>query len=492
MENKTDLVLVNPGARSGTYGKLGPSLAGVEPPLWCGLLASFVRQKGYTVKIIDADAENLSPDETAGRVFEENPLLVNIVVMGTNPSASSTPKMVITRQLITDIKDRKQDVKIVLSGIHPSALPEKTLNEERADFISCGEGFYTAVDLLGTLKKSPSNPERVRGLFYREGGRIVSNPSAPLIDNPDDLPFVAWDLLPMEKYRAHNWHCFENIEHRSPYAAIYTSFGCPYKCGYCNIHAMYNDEAGIRYRSPEKVVEEIGVLVERYNVKNLKIADELFVLNKKRVEKICGLIVDRKYNLNMWAYARIDTVDERILRKLKKAGVNWLCYGIESASEKVREGVSKKIRQSKIEDVIRMTEDAGIYILGNFIFGLPDDDMETMNETLELAERLNCEYVNFYTAMAYPGSALYRDSVTRGIKLPDRWDGYAQLSKETLPLPTKYLSGEEVLRFRDEAFTRYFNRPEYLDMIGNRFGSKIVQHIKEMMKNSIERKYVSK
>ena len=154
--------------------------------------------------------------------------------------------------------------------------------------------------------------------------------------------------------------------------------------------------------------------------------------------------------------------------------------------------MSKKIRQSKIEDVIRMTEDAGIYILGNFIFGLPDDDMETMNETLELAERLNCEYVNFYTAMAYPGSALYRDSVTRGIKLPDRWDGYAQLSKETLPLPTKYLSGEEVLRFRDEAFTRYFNRPEYLDMIGNRFGSKIVQHIKEMMKNSIERKYVSK
>ncbi|MCM8821158.1 MAG: B12-binding domain-containing radical SAM protein, partial [Candidatus Omnitrophica bacterium] len=383
------------------------------------------------------------------------------------------------------------EIKIVLSGIHPSALPEKTLREERADYIAYGEGFYTILQLLKMLKgESCSKIDDIEGLFYRKNGEIVANKPAKLIKDIDSFPFVAWDLLPMEKYRAHNWHCFENIEKRSPYAAIYTSFGCPYHCSYCNIHAIYNQTPGIRYRSCEKVVEEIGLLVEKYNIRHLKIADELFVLNKKRVEKICNLIIEKGYKLNIWAYARIDTVDENILKKLKQAGVNWLCYGIESANEDVRKGVSKKIQQNKIEEVIKMTKDAGIYILGNFIFGLPDDNLETMEETLKMAERLNCEYVNFYVAMAYPGSNLYYEAIKKGIKLPYRWDGYAQLSSETLPMPTKYLKGEEVLKFRDEAFVRYFSREEYLNMINKKFGNKVVQHIKQMLENKIERKYI--
>lgn len=486
---KTDLVLVNPGAREEIYGKLGKTLAGIEPPLWCGLIAAFIRQKGYSVKIIDADAENLSPRKTAERIVKELPLLVNIVVMGTNPSASSTPKMGATRQLLGYLKKKNPDINIILSGIHPSSLPEKTLNEEKTDFVCRGEGFYTILELLTELNRKTRHFDKVRGLCYRKANSVIKTPPAPLVDDPDQLPFAAWDLMRMEKYRAHNWHCFEDIEHRSPYAVIYTSFGCPYHCSYCNIHAMYNDKPGIRYRLPEKVVEEIALLAEKYNVKNLKIADELFVINKKRVERICDMIIERGYDLNIWAYARIDTVDENILKKLKKAGVNWLCYGIESANEKVRSGVLKTIEQGKIEKIIAMTKASGISVIGNFIFGLPDDDFETMRETLNLAEKINCEYANFYAAMAYPGSKLYGEALAKGIKLPENWDGYAQLSENTLPLPTKHLSGEEVLSFRDKAFMEYFSRQEYLDMVESKFGKYIVNHITDMLKNTIERKY---
>ena len=490
MAQKLDLLLVNPGNRSRAYGKLGESLAGIEPPLWCGLMAGFIRGRGYSVKIIDAEAEGWNPEETAAKIAEFNPFLVNVVVMGTNPSASSTPKMTAAGETLSILKRVAPGVKTALSGLHPSSLPERTLREEKVDFVCRGEGFYTILELLEVLKSNRAVSEQeIKGLCYLRDGKMVAGEFPELVKDLDRLPFTTWDLLPMDKYRAHNWHCFQNLDRRDCYAAIYTSLGCPFCCSYCNIRALYNEKAGIRYRSPEKVVEEIGLLVENYRIRNLKIADELFVINEERVTKICDLIIERGYQLNIWAYARVDTVNKTLLRKLKKAGVNWLSFGIESASESVRDGVSKRITQEKIEKAVELTKTAGIYIMGNFIFGLPDDTMETMQETLSLAKRLNCEYVNFYAAMAYPGSKLYQDTVQRGIGLPENWYGYAQLSEEALPLPTKHLSGPEVLRFRDNAFYEYFSDPAYLQMAERKFGPKVVEHIAGMRKHKIKRSY---
>lgn len=482
-----DLLLLNVGNRQQAYGKLRKELAGIEPPIWCGLTAAFIRKYGYTVKIIDADLESFSPDEAATEVIKYNPLLVAIVVLGVNPSASSTPKMTAARQTLEALKAKSPEIRIILSGLHPSSLPQRTLEEEKADFVCAGEGFYTILDLLETLKKGVQLFDAIPGLWFRQEGKIVSTPPAPLV-NADELPFAAWDLLPMDKYRAHNWHCFGSLKQRSPYAVIYTSLGCPFNCSYCNIHALYNNKLGIRYRSPEKVVEEIGLLYRDYNVRNIKIADELFVINEERVNQICDLIIEKRYDLNMWAYARIDTVNGQILKKMKQAGINWLCFGIESANSRVRVGVSKLIVQEEIKKAVEMTKKAGIYILGNFIFGLPDDNMQTMQETLDLAKDLNCEYVNFYVAMAYPGSLLYSEAVKKGIKLPEFWDGYAQLAYETLPLPTRYVSAKDVLRFRDSAFIEYFSNPRYIESIRHIFGDNTVQHIKSMLEKKMTRK----
>lgn len=127
--------------------------------------------------------------------------------------------------------------------------------------------------------------------------------------------------------------------------------------------------------------------------------------------------------------------------------------------------------------------------MGNFIFGLPDDDMKTMRETLDMAKALNFEYINFYTAMAYPGSALYMEALKNDVRLPEVWHGYGQLGEDTLPLPTKYLSASEVLRFRDNAFKEYFSNPSYLIMIKGKFGQSVVEHIEGMLKHEIHRKY---
>jgi anaerobic magnesium-protoporphyrin IX monomethyl ester cyclase len=493
MKNKLDLLIIKPGNPKKIYGNLSNSFAAVEPPVLGGLVAGFIREKGYSVKIIDMETEGMDAEMVANRIFEIKPLLVNIVVAGPNPSASSTPLMGVTREVLNSINERNLNVKTILTGIHPSALPERTLREEKTDFVGKGESFYTALYLLEALKFNKNiEKQKIDGLwFLNEEGDLISNGWGKLVENLDEIPFIAWDLLDMKKYRSHNWHCFDDFNQRSPYAVIYTSLGCPYNCSYCNIRTLYDGKPGIRFRSPENVIKEIDLLVKSYNVKTIKFLDELFAINEERVDRICDLLIQRNYNLNIWAYARINTVNEKMLRKMKKAGINWLCYGIESGSKKVRTGVSKLgFEQDTIGKVVKMTKDAGIYILGNFIFGLPDDNLETMKETFNMAKELKCEYVNFYATMAYPGSKLYEDALRGGIKLPESWLGFAQLNEETLPLPTKHISGEEVLRFRDKAFKEYFANPDYLEMIEEKFGKDIVSHINEMLKHEINRKFI--
>ena len=117
--------------------------------------------------------------------------------------------------------------------------------------------------------------------------------------------------------------------------------------------------------------------------------------------------------------------------------------------------------------------------------------METMQETLNMAKKFNFEYVNFYVAMAWPGSKLYEEAVREGVRLPENWNGYAQLAEETLPLPTKYLTASQILKLRDRAFVEYFSNSRYLEIMEQKFGSEVIEHIKEMLKHKIQSKLLA-
>ncbi len=166
------------------------------------------------------------------------------------------------------------------------------------------------------------------------------------------------------------------------------------------------------------MLEQIDLLVQRYGVRNLKFADEMFVLNRKHVLAICEGIIRRKYDLNIWAYARVDTIKEDLLGPLRQAGFSWLALGIEAGDARVRTDVDKRFHQEEVFEVVQNIRAAGINVIGNYIFGLPEDDLETMQSTLDLAVELNCEFANFYTTMAYPGSALYKRALEQSTQLP--------------------------------------------------------------------------
>jgi radical SAM superfamily enzyme YgiQ (UPF0313 family) len=304
----------------------------------------------------------------------------------------------------------------------------------------------------------------------------------------------------MERYRAHNWHCLGGRD-RQPYASLYTTLGCPYHCSFCCIQAPFKsgERAAGRngsvntYRAwgPDAVLAQIDLLVNRYGVRNIKIADEMFVLNRRHVLGICDRIIERGYDLNIWAYTRVDTIKDDMLDKLKAAGFHWLAFGIEAGADRVRDNVDKGFAQEEVYAVLDRVRQAGINVIGNYIFGLPEDDRETMQATLDLATDLNCEFANFYSAMAYPGSPLYALAVRQGVPLPEQWTGYSQHSRDCLPLPTRYLPAREVLHFRDEAFLKYYTNPHYLKMIDRRFGAETAAHIRQMTEYRLERDLLS-
>ena len=149
--------------------------------------------------------------------------------------------------------------------------------------------------------------------------------------------------------------------------------------------------------------------------------------------------------------------------------------------------MDKAFSQEQVHAVVRQIQAAGINVIGNYIFGLPEDDRATMRATLDMALELKCEFANFYSAMAYPGSPLYDVAVRSGVPLPRRWSGYSQHSRDCLPLPTRYLPAHEVLRFRDEAFAIYFTDPGYLDMVRSRFGENTKRDILHMLGQRLER-----
>lgn len=489
-----DLLLINPGGQKKVYQELGQTLTAVEPPLWCRLSAGFSIDRGHTTDILDADALDLDAVSVAEIVFNRQPRLVVLAAYGHQPSAS-TQSMEHVRSICRAIKARSDGQRILITGVHAAALPIQTLKEEACDFVCNGEGPITIHQLLDALKNNLEVGPKIEGLAWRdEQGEIRNNPPAPLITNLEkDLHGNVWNLLPMDRYRAHNWQCFDDLTKRQPYASIYTSLGCPYKCHFCCINAPFGTNR-YRMREPSAVVAEIDHLRSRYGVQTFKIIDEMFVLNDRHVTAICEGLAAKDYaaDLNIWAYARVDTVKPERLTLLRSAGIRWLALGIESGSSHVRDGAQKSLTDNDIHETVRAIQNAGINVLGNFIFGLPDDDIESMRRTLVLAQSLRCEFANFYVAMAYPGSPLHQEAQENGWALPSSWSGYAQHSYDCQPLPSASLCPSEILAYRDEAFHIYFEDPDYLKMIEAKFGKDQRQHVEAMTQLRLQRRLLEK
>ncbi len=495
-----DIFFVHPNAAHKIYQDLSKDFSAIEPPIWAGMLASHSHQRGFSVDFLDCEALHLTDRESAQKIHEANPRLTCLVVYGQQPSASSQ-NMEGAVALAEEIKKINPRQKILFVGGHVAALPREVLERHPCvDFVCQNEGVYTISQLLKT--DLDQDLDKVLGLGFREDGQVILNGPMPIVAKehlPTELPGVAWDLLPLKQYRTALWHALPNGSQRQPFAALYTSLGCPMKCSFCMINIINRQEnefsdgsAVFRYWDPEFIIREFDFFA-RQGITNIKIADELFVLNANHFMRLCQLIIERGYKFNIWCYSRVDTVKPQFLETLKKAGVNYLALGIESGNTKVRKDVTKgRFEDVDIRSVVQRIRDHGINVAANYIFGLPEDNYETMQMTLDLAMEMCTEMANFYSAMAYPGSPLYGLARKEGWKLPETYAGFSQHSYDTQPLPTKYLSAEQVLEFRDKAWMKYHTNPRFLDLLRTKFGAKAAEETLRSTQIQLKRKILKK
>ena len=504
-----DALFVVPGNAKGVYQALSDDYSAIETPTWALLLAESCRSIGYNVKILDITAEKLSHKNAVDRIIEINPKFIVFVVYGQNVNAGTT-NMSGAVALSSFIKSNKINSPIIYIGSHVQALPIDALEKESSiDIICTNEGVYSLRSLLNLEKINPVALSKVKGIGYRDFDKVILTPAEKVVPQERldiDLPGYAWDLLPFEEkpfdlYRSPMWHAEYNFNQRSPYAAIQTSLGCQFKCEFCMINIINrddNDPIGVagnynsmRYWSTGFIIKEFDKLI-KMGVKTIRIVDEMFLLNPKYYIPLCEQLSERNKDdsLRMWAYSRIDTIRRPgILNLVRQAGIKWLALGIESGDKAIRLEVSKgKFDDVNISQVIKNVHDADIEVMANYIFGLPSDTKETMKKTFDLSKDLCTVGWNTYAAMALPGSQLYKTAIEKQYTLPEDYAGYSFHAYNTQPLPTEFLTPEEVLEYRDQCFTDYHLYEPFLRKIENKFGIDAVENIKIMTKVKLKRK----
>ena len=309
-----DVLFINPGIAKDVYQGLSTDYAGVGTPYWALLLSESCRSQGYQVGLMDILAEKLLREDAVERIKDLNPRLITICVYGENVN-SGTTQMSGAVKLANLLKEKGVDIPISFVGSHVQALPYKVLSEEpNIDIIFTNEGVYSLwnilkLDDLTNLDKL----ETIDGIgFIKDGKPYLTKPEriVPQERMDLDLPGYAWDLLPYKEkpfdlYRSPMWHAEYDHDKRSPYAALYTSLGCVFQCTFCMINILNRDdleETGVagnynkmRFWSPEFIINEFDKLNEM-GVKTIRIADEMFLLNRKYYLPLIKLLADRPYS----------------------------------------------------------------------------------------------------------------------------------------------------------------------------------------------------
>ncbi len=505
-----DVLFVNPDSSLDAYQELAKTYSAIEPPTWALLLAQSCRAKGFSCQILDCDAERLPLADAVRRIEEARARLVVFTIYGQNPNSGTTGMIGGTR-LAKALKQEQPRAKLCFVGSHTSALPREVLGLPCVDIVLLNEGVYALHNLLAS--DLGDDLKAIRGIGYKAedgAGRVhsVLNPPERVVPQERmeiDLPGMAWDLLPyrekrLDLYRAHFWHAGFDYAKRTPFAAMYTSLGCNFACDFCMVNIVNradNDDGvdashsrGMRFWSPDFVVAEMEKLAD-LGVRTLRISDEMFFLNRKYYRPLLEKIVERGLDFSMWTYSRVDTVRPDALELFKAAGVDWLALGVEAGNQTVRQQVSKgSFKEVDIREICATVRGAGINVISNYIFGLERDTQETMRQTLDLALELNTEMANMYPCQALPGSPMHSRAKQEGRPLPDSLAGYAFLSYDAQPLPNAHLTSAEILRFRDEAWRRYFTNPAYLELVERKFGPMQRQNVEDMASIQLRRRLI--
>lgn len=426
------VLFINPPAQ-GVYDMLNIKF----PPLGLAYIAAVLREHGYEVQIIDLNVEgNLW--ERVGKKWD---------IVGISGDTSRYP---IALKIASQIK-KYYHYPIVMGGPHVSFFEKETLSTGIVNYVVKGEGEYTTLNLLDALKKG-NDLSTVKGIAFKKQGNLIETTPAPNIENLDNLPFPARELLPMDKYR-------KLIFQGKPVTTLVTSRGCPFNCYFCSSSQF----SGLKWRarSTENILSEIEHLIKRYDYHRFAFMDDNFTLSPQRVIQISKEIINRKLNIKWWAFSRVDELlkNKKMISLMAKSGCRMLFLGIESVSKKILDSYNKKITANDSLKAIQLLKKYGISTWGSFIIGGLEETKEMILNTIKFSKLLNPEIAQFSILTPFPGTRLYQDAVKAGIIKKNAWQyfdgGHAVMR-------TKYLKPNEIQRLILKAYFSSYSKPNRL------------------------------
>lgn len=431
------VILINPpwGMQK---GNIWYKVASCLPSLGLGYVAAVLERDGIKVKILDCQAISYSVSEILTEIKCFSPEYIGFT--------ATTVLVKNAIEIAKSIKLHFPEIKIIFGGVHPTIAPEEVLINQFIDIVVRGEGEITFLDIV---KNKPL--KEILGISYKTNGYFSHNMDRPPIDNIDCLPFPAYHLMPMSHY-----HTALGSAKRTPAMSIFATRGCPGRCTFC-----YSGTLGkkIRQRSPENIIGEIELLMDKYKIREISFYDDTFTAFKNNVLKFCELIQKKNIDLTWSCMSRVDYANEDVLKEMKVSGCHQICYGVESADENILKNIKKRISLEKVKSAVEMTKKAKIDVRLSFMLGNPGDTIESMEKTIKYAIDLDPDLLQFNITTPYPGTEMFSWAKNNGYLKTEDWSKY-DLYNCVMELPT--VSSKDVEKYYQIAYKRFFLRPEYI------------------------------
>jgi anaerobic magnesium-protoporphyrin IX monomethyl ester cyclase len=399
------LVRSNPADVKNT--RLPSSLAhevGIVMPLGIASIAAYIREKGFSVGIIDAQAQKLSLEQLRKKIKEFKPEIVGITSM--------TPT--VHDDLAVARLAKEEGCYTVLGGPQINAMPRETLKNEFVDFGILGEGEYPMYRLIQAIE-GKINYNEVPGLIFKNAGNDIVAGEPYIHPDIDLIPFPARDLIPINKY-------FSLISN-GRLTTICPGRGCPFHCGFC---FKQPTDKNVRFRNPVTVVDEIEEVIGKYSINEIDFVSDTLTLKKEFIEGLCNEILERNIKISWIAPTRVDCVDPAMLRLMKRSGCRSLRFGVESGSAKILESMNKSTNLEQIIRAFQWAKEAKIETFAYLIIGYLNETEETVKQTLRFVKELKPDLLMYNVATPLPCTALFSQAVQAGIVESDYWQKYLQ------------------------------------------------------------------
>jgi len=435
MDDKPRVLLVRPYRNKSTMTLM--------PPLGMMQVAAYLRRRGdFDIKIVDMAPAKVSYEDIGKEILDYRPSWLGI--------SSLTFESDGLHRLAAIAKEVQPDLPVVVGGPHPSAYTEQVMADPHIDYAVIGEGEVTA-DEFDQAIRTRSAVDQIDGLAWRDNGSVRINPLQRYIEDLDALPFPAWDLIDIPRYRD-----FDRMSRcgTNDYMVLFTTRACPFQCLYC--HKMFGK--GFRTRSPENVLAEIRTLYEQHNVRELEIVDDIFNCDLPRAKQIFDMILESgmKIRFTFPNGIRGDYADEEFFVKARRAGAVFMAFAVETATPRLQKLLQKNINLEKIQHNISLARKQGIFCLGFFMLGFPTETREELQATVDFAVNSDLHAAHLFMVNPYKGTELAKLAEQIGKRVSSKFDdnyltpGFTNLTD----LPDKDLD-----RIRRRGLLRFWLKP---------------------------------